>query len=301
MPRNESLLVDTCDFAEWIKRLLDPQDVMDLRMIVRVIITAKSSSAAELFMIRAGMASARHVQQQMVFRTHGGRRRNAGRPPKRAHSSEPHKRRAGHDPRHPTHVTIRVTPEVGTLRCRDAFRAIRWATLTTARRDDFRIIHLSVQRTHLHLLIEARSRLALSRGMQGFQISAAKHLNAAIGARTGTKRTGGVFSDRFHARALTSPRAVRHALAYVLNNWRRHGEDRAAFANTWNVDPYSTAIDFPEWKELGDSPFLYEPPQTYDALIVWRPNTWLLRDGWRRHGRISIHEIPGGARTEARG
>ena len=238
-------------------------------------------------------ARARHVQQEIAFPTHGGKRPGAGRPPKGRRSSERHKRRSAHDPRHPAHVTIRVVPEAGALRRRDAFHAIRWATLTTAKREDSHIVHLSIQRTHMHLIVEARSRAALSRGMQGFQISAAKHLNAAIGARTGTKRTGGVFFDRFHARALTSPRAVRHALAYVMNNWRRHHEDRAAFARTWKLDPYSTAIDFPGWMELGDSPFLFQPPRSYDALIVWLPKTWLLRESWRRHGPISVHDIPG--------
>jgi hypothetical protein len=38
----------------------------------------------------------------------------------------------------------------------------------------------SAQRTHLHLLVEAKDKEALAAGMQGFQISAAKHLNAAI-------------------------------------------------------------------------------------------------------------------------
>jgi hypothetical protein len=43
---------------------------------------------------------------------------------------------------------------------------IRQATLTTARREDFRIIHLSIQRTHVHLLVEAQDKGALASGMQ---------------------------------------------------------------------------------------------------------------------------------------
>jgi REP element-mobilizing transposase RayT len=60
------------------------------------------------------------------------------------------------------------------------YRVVREATLTTARREDFRIVHLSIQRTHIHLLVEANDKRALAAGLQGFQISAAKHLNAAI-------------------------------------------------------------------------------------------------------------------------
>jgi hypothetical protein len=51
-----------------------------------------------------------------------------------------------------------------------------------------------------HLLVEAGSRTALARGMQGFEISAAKHLNAAVSKARGRRRRGAVFPDRYHAR-----------------------------------------------------------------------------------------------------
>lgn len=68
------------------------------------------------------------------------------------------------------------------------------------------------------------------------------------------------FADRYHDVPLTTPRQVRNCLAYVLNNWRRHGEDRD---RAWNVDPFSTGIWFPGWKERADSPLLYKPPPSY--------------------------------------
>jgi hypothetical protein len=30
----------------------------------------------------------------------------------------------------------------------------------------------------------------------------------------------------------------RHAICYVLNNWRRHEEDRAKVTKTWKLDPF---------------------------------------------------------------
>src|SRR5205814_9644640 len=101
----------------------------------------------------------------------------------------------------------------------------------TARRCDFRIVHLSIQRTHLHLLVEADDKAALASGMQGFQISAAKQLNAAISRGKPQRRRGTVFPDRYHAEIITSPRQARHSLAYVLANWRKHREDCAAPMN----------------------------------------------------------------------
>ena len=125
-------------------------------------------------------------------------------------------------------MVLRVIGAVGNLRRRFTYRAIREATLTTARREDFRIVHVSIQRTHVHLLVEAKDKQALSSGMQGFQISAAKHLNAAISkGKPGPRRRGTVFPDRYHAEIITSPRQAHHTLRYVLGNWRKHQEDRA--------------------------------------------------------------------------
>ncbi|HEX4423160.1 MAG TPA: transposase [Kofleriaceae bacterium] len=195
--------------------------------------------------------------------------------------------------RYPVHVVLRVINAVGNLRRRFTYRAIREATFTAAKREDFRIVQLSIQRTHIHLIVEADHERALSSGMQGFQISAAKHLNAAISrGRPGPRRRGSVFPDRYHAEIITSPRQARHTLSSVMNNWRKHGEDRAQLTRRWALDWFSSAVDFAHWAEYGDAPFLWRGPATYDPLVVRQPQTWLLRVGWRRHGLISYREVP---------
>ena len=233
-------------------------------------------------------------QVEMVFRTHGGKRAGAGRKPKRQRRGEPHEARPEHDPRHPVHVTIRIVGNVGGLRRRDIYFALREATIVTARRADFRIVHMSIQRDHIHLLVEAADKRALSKGIRGFSISAARQINKAYTERGGDRRTGRVVSDRYHARPLTSPRAVRNCLAYILSNWRHHGEDQAPFAQTWKVDPFSSGALFFDWKELESSPVLWPIPPSYHPLIVQRPRTWLLSKGWKRfHPLISVYEVPG--------
>src|SRR5258705_11835477 len=133
--------------------------------------------------------------------------------------------------------------------------------------------------------------------MQGFQISAAKHLNAAISrGRPGSRRRGSVFPDRYHAEIITSPRQARHALAYVLLNWRKHQEDRSAKTRHWKIDWFSSAGMFPGWAEYGDEPFMWRGPVTYDPLVVYQPRTWLLREGWRKAGSISCREVPAAER-----
>ena len=232
-------------------------------------------------------------QVEMVFRTHGGRRPGAGRKPKGKRPSERHGVRPEHDPRHPVHVTIRVVGSVEGLRRKDIYLALREATIVTARREDFRIIHMSVQRDHVHLIVEADHKKALSKGVQGFSISAARQINKAVTARGGDRRTGKVIGDRFHARPLTSPRAVRNAIAYVLGNWRHHGEDRADIAQTWKVDPFSSGPLFFGWKELEGSPVLWPLRPTYHPLIVLRPRTWLLNNWDRFYPLISVRGVPG--------
>src|SRR5215468_8676929 len=168
------------------------------------------------------------AQEQLVlFKKRGGKRRGAGRPAKGERAGSPHKQRPYLHARYPVHVTLRTVAAVGNLRRGRIYRAIREATLTTARREDFRIIQLSIQHNHIHLIVEANDKRALAAGMQGFQISAAKHLNAALSKDSpGSCRRGTVFPDRYHAEIITSPRQARHALSYVMNNWRKHDEDR---------------------------------------------------------------------------
>lgn len=95
---------------------------------------------------RAGNRSG-EAAQLVLFKKRGGKRRGAGRPPKGKRAGERHKARPFLHARYPVHVVLRAVAAVGNLRRRRVYQAIREATLTTARREDFRIVHLSLQRT----------------------------------------------------------------------------------------------------------------------------------------------------------
>jgi REP element-mobilizing transposase RayT len=188
---------------------------------------------------------------------------------------------------------MRVVPDVGRLRCRKLYKAMRDATITAALREWFRIVHISLQGTHVHLLVEAQDKAALARGMQGFQVSAARNINTALGDGV-RRRRGKVFADRYHLEVITTPTRARHAIGYVLSNWRHHGEDQGGLPSTWLVDPFSSAISFPDWTELEDQPWMWPIRETYDPLMVRRPQSWLLREGWKRGGgAISARDVPG--------
>ena len=191
---------------------------------------------------------------------------------------------------------LRLSAAVGRLRRRSAYQAFRRALLTSLARADFRVIHVSIQAQHVHLICEADDRIALANGVRGLSISAAHRLNAAIAHDRGRpRRRGRVFVDRYHATAIASPKHVRTELAYVLNNWRKHREDRAGLAQRrGKVDPYSSAIAFPGWAGRVGVPFAW--PRGYEPLPVSYPTTWLLTDGWKRWGAVGLEERPGSKR-----
>jgi REP element-mobilizing transposase RayT len=232
----------------------------------------------------------RHAQQELFRR--GGKRKGAGRKPKGARAGSLHQARPPIKSQHALHVVMRVVPAVGNMRRRSLYKAMRNATITAALRERFRIVHVSIQRNHVHMLVEADSKLALARGMQGFQISAARHINTALRAGC-RRRRGAVFADRYHVEVITSPTRARHALSYVLNNWRHHHEDQRGLAATWLVDPFSSGISFPDWKELEDEAVMWPIRETYDPLMVRRPQSWLLCEGWKLRGSISARDVPG--------
>lgn len=187
----------------------------------------------------------------------------AGRKPAVGRRQVSHVARPSHDPRNPVHVTLRAQPGVRSLRSSSAFSALCTA-IASAHRRSFRIIHFSAQTDHLHLMVEASSRASLSRGIQGLAGRTARALNRA------NHRRGAVWSGRYHARPLATPREVRNALVYVLLNFRKHLRAPPA------VDPRSSGPWFRGWSR--------PHPTSVGSCPVAQPRTWLAAVGWRRAG-----------------
>jgi putative transposase len=213
-------------------------------------------------------------QLELELPAWGGRRANAGRKPAPGRRRMSHAKRAPHDSRCPAHVTLRAAAGLSSLRADRLFPAVR-AALTAATSPRFRVLQFSVQRDHLHLLVEASTPTGFERGVRGLAIRVARAVNRVL------RRTGSVWGDRYHARMLKTPREVRNALVYVLNNWRKH-EPAAC-----GLDPLSSARWFEGWRKPtqpdgGSSP-------------VARARTWLASVGWKLRGLIGVDERPRGA------
>jgi putative transposase len=189
----------------------------------------------------------------------------------------PHSRRPMHSARIPVHLTMRLCRGLPSLR-EQVLSLLITQAYRDARRPGFRVIHHSIQTNHLHMLVESSDRTALSRGAAGLATRIARRLNRLLGRR------GKVFADRFHLRALRTPREVRRAIVYVLLNVRKHGGCSAG------IDPRSSGAAFDGWR---DAPTRGPPPSEFrDRAGVQTPTTWLLSRGWQHHGLISLTEQP---------
>jgi REP element-mobilizing transposase RayT len=219
------------------------------------------------------MRRARARQAEIEFRTHGGKRRGAGRKPAGEHAGVSHRARPALSGREPVLVTLKVRAHVWNLRTERAMERLEKAFLAARDRFGMRIVHYSVQRDHIHLGVEAEDARSLSRGMQGLCVRIARALNAMMGTR------GPVFADRYHAHVLRTPTETRNGIAYLLLNGRKHGH--APRTRGW-LDPFSSARAFDGWKERVEAHRCARASERPPPVCA--PRTWLLTVGWRRAG-----------------
>ena len=231
-------------------------------------------------MSRATKTKRKPKQLELPTLTWGGKRKNSGRKRKSPRPLVPHRPRPELHRDHPVHITLRIRDGVPSLRRRGAWAVIVGVLRRARGRFGVGVTDFSVMGNHLHLLVETEGRMSLSRAMRGLVARLVKALNAHFG------RKGKLFADRYHARILSTPLEIRHALAYVLLNYRKHAAGTGRrIAPKW-LDPRSSGAKFTGWaqrvpstqhtKDFGTSP----------------PRTWLRRVGWKRHGLLQLNEVP---------
>ena len=204
----------------------------------------------------------------------GGRRKGAGR--KKVHKGAMnHDRRAEFSDRHPLHVTVRLLPGLPSMQRKKTYNGLFDCFVKGCEKEGFRVTHWSIQRNHIHLIVEASGKHSLARGMQGLLIRIAKRLNKLW------KRSGRVFGDRYHHRVVKTAREVRNLICYVLHNSRRHGSTAEGPCG------WSSAFWFDGWLERPELPTLSDPDPP-----VARAKTALLGWVWKRDGLISLDECP---------
>ena len=171
---------------------------------------------------------------------------------------------------------------VPSLRSKRFVGEFRRSLRQVVERDDFRVVLYSIQRDHVHIIVEAAEKDALGRGMKAVASRLARAVNRVFG------RSGAVMDGRYHLRVLGSPREVRNAIAYVLLNARKHWREHWGQAPPVRIDAASSGRWFGGW--------LREAPRGDESLGVCEVSparSWLLRTGWKRWGLIDPAEVPG--------
>jgi putative transposase len=227
--------------------------------------------------MRTRSKARRGKQLELPFRNWGGPRQGGGRKPKNGVAGVKHRPRAPLAARYPAHVTMKLRSGLPRLRSRPEHAALRRAFTRGKDRFGFRLIHYVVLNDHMHFVVEAASRDSLRRGVQGLAVRIARALNKLW------RRKGRVFADRYHDRVLKTPREVRNALAYVMQNARKHAAEGRMVKSPHPIDEFSSAPWFDGFRERF----------TVRGLdVTIRPiapaHTWLLREGWRRHGLLPL-------------
>jgi hypothetical protein len=117
----------------------------------------------------------------------------------------------------PLHVTLKSDHKsIATFRKKIVYKEIR-AAMKRARLLGVRIVAYTVQRDHLHLLLEANNSLELGNAMRAMSISLSKRLSFLNGKKLK------VFKQRYHLHILNSLREIRHAIKYIFSNGKKHG------------------------------------------------------------------------------
>ena len=212
-------------------------------------------------------------QLEMCFEKRGGKRKGAGRKSNRETPCRRHVERERMNRGTPLHITLRLIGGLPSLRRMDSMFVVRQAFAAARNRYGMRIVHYAVLTNHIHVIVEAENRDAVASGMNGLQVRLIKRLNKLW------QRQGTIFVDRYHDKVITTPRQMRNALLYVLQNAKHHEIDLPD-----PIDPCTSGVAFDGWA----SPSI--PVRSLRTVVP--AQTWLLTTGWKRHGLVGLDEVP---------
>jgi hypothetical protein len=136
-------------------------------------------------------------------------------------------------------------------------------------RDGVRFVAYSAQGNHAHLVVEARDLRALAGAITAFKCAFTAVANAILA------REGPVFVRGYHVHVLRSPREVRSALEYIVENAAQHA------ASVGRIDPRVLRDPF---TSLGLIELRSHRPwgaRAVGPVVTVAPESWLLRAGWQ--------------------
>ena len=218
-------------------------------------------------------------QVEMEFRQHGGKRKGAGRKKHRAGCIN-HVKRSELNGREPIGITMKLISGLPSIRTPIIMCSLARA-MRLAKRFGMRVVHFSVQSNHIHLIVEAASKAALTRGMRSLTTSLAKAVHRFIGFGF----CGKVLRGRYHAHVLKTPTEVKRALRYVVFNLAKHKNCAPVvdpFSSIHMVESLDRIVSVAELRRL-ERDLRYQPSWQADlATALSNASTWLLSLGWQK-------------------
>ena len=122
--------------------------------------------------------------------------------------------------RFPVHVTWRINRQVWSLRTNRFFRVLERVMYAGAK-EDFRVVHYAFEKDHIHLIVEAWDRSALSKGMKGLGVRVARAVNRIM------KRRGNVVR-----RSARRSRTCTNRAPFIAGSRRRRAASTSGSSGT---------------------------------------------------------------------
>jgi len=121
-----------------------------------------------------------------------------------------------------------------------------------------RIIEFSVQKDHIHFLLEAGNKVVLGKAMRALSISLSKRFSLLL------KRKIKALKNRYHLHILNTLKELKNARQYILNNSAKHT------SNSNSDDLYFSRADFTLFKPNRDLlEFLDDLKSVLDLPHFW--------------------------------
>jgi len=140
----------------------------------------------------------------------------------------------------PLHVTIKFDKKkIATLRNKIFYREIR-KSLRRLRVKGVRLIEFSVQKDHIHFLLESANKIVLGKAMRALSISLSKRFSLLL------NRKIKALKSRYHLHILNTLKELKNARQYILNNSAKHNSVKDA------DDLYFSRADFTLFKPSND-------------------------------------------------
>ena len=203
------------------------------------------------------MNNRKNKQQSTVYNP-----RAAGRP--RVLTSIERKSRIYHQSRptlpkdRPLHVTIKFDKKkIATLRNKLFYREIR-KSFHRLHLSGVRLIEFSVQKDHIHFLLESANKIVLGKAMRALSISLSKRFSLLL------NRKIKALKSRYHLHILNTLKELKNARQYILNNSAKHT------SNSNSDDLYFSRADFTLFKPNRDLlEFLDDLKSVLDLPHFW--------------------------------